>query len=237
VVTDILGLNDEKMQRLTTDLGFSETIFLNWSDGPRPKARIFTPAREIPFAGHPLVGAAWVLINLGPLDPGGIDCAVGKITIRQEDGVTWIGAPADQPVSRLDARDAEGFGTIEIVEVKVPSPYTLIQVRSPSEVSTIKPAQVRDWGDVYVWAWESEGVEVKARFFAPQYGIEEDPATGSAAVALAARMRWSGTDHRSLRILQGEEIGHPSELRLEWDPDRTSVGGTVIKDEVRFLNI
>lgn len=235
VVTDILGLDDEKMQRIAIDLGFSETIYLNWFDGPMPKARIFTPAREIPFAGHPLVGAAWVLINLGPVDPGGIECAIGPIQIRQEEGLTWIDAPAGQIVSRIDSD--VGVNAIESLEVRVPSPYVLTQLRSPADVVAITPSVLTGKGDVYVWAWEKEGELVRARFFAPDFGIEEDPATGSAAVAFAARMREAGVPSGHLVIHQGEEIGHPSRLHLDWDPVRSSVGGTVVRDEVRFLKI
>jgi trans-2,3-dihydro-3-hydroxyanthranilate isomerase len=235
VVTDVLGLDDAKMQRLTIDLGFSETIFLNWFEGPIPRARIFTPSKEIPFAGHPLVGAAWVLLKLGPLDPGGIECAIGPVQIRQKDELTWVDAPAGQPIAPFDA--GHDLGAIEMLEVRVPSPYKLIQVRSPSDVSAINPADLNGLGDVYVWAWEREGELVRARFFAPDFGIEEDAATGSAAVALGARMRGAGVASGDLLIHQGEEMGHPSELHLEWNPRRTSIGGNVIRDEVRFLRI
>ncbi|HKY47158.1 MAG TPA: PhzF family phenazine biosynthesis protein, partial [Acidimicrobiia bacterium] len=75
----------------------------------------------------------------------------------------------------------------------------------------------------------------RARFFAPGFGIVEDPATGSAAVALAARLRSLGHGHGSLQIEQGEEIGHPSRINLVWGANGTSIGGTVARDEVRFL--
>lgn len=235
VVTDILGLDDEKMQRIAIDLGFSETIYLNWFDGPMPRARIFTPAREIPFAGHPLVGAAWVLINLGPLDPGGIESAIGPIQIRQKDGLTWIDAPAGQSVARVNSD--LGVNSIESLEVRVPSPYLLAQLGSPADVAAISPSLLYGKGDVYVWAWEKEGELVHARFFAPDFGIAEDPATGSAAVAFAARMRKAGVPSGHLVIHQGKEIGYPSRLHLDWDPVRSSVGGVVVRDEVRFLKI
>jgi trans-2,3-dihydro-3-hydroxyanthranilate isomerase len=237
VVTDILGLDDERMQRIATELGFPETIYLNWFDGPRPRARIFTPSTELPFAGHPLVGAAWVLINLGPLDPGGIECPIGIIPIRQRGPDTWIEVPPDQPVVAGERELPASVVAVETVEVRVPSPYLLVRLRDPRAVAEVSPSDFGDLGAVYVWAWLNEGEMVKARFFAPGFGIVEDPATGSAAVALAARMRAVGDSEGRLEIHQGAETGQPSLLRLEWDRSRTAVGGTVVRDEVRFLKL
>lgn len=235
VVTDILGLDDDKMQQIATDLAFSETIFLSWFEGPMPKARIFTPAREIPYAGHPLVGAAWILLNLGPVDPGGIECSVGPVQIRQVGETTWIDGTGHQPVKATSPDFGSGLVPIDSAEVLMPSPYLIVQVRTPAEVAAMTPSTVAGFGDVYVWAWAEEGRQVRARFFAPDFGIVEDPATGSAAVALAARLRSLGHGHGSLKIDQGEEIGRPSLINLVWTATGTSIGGTVARDEVRFL--
>ena len=68
VITDVTGLDGAAMQAIATELGFSETVFLDSTRPGVPQARIFTPAAEIPFAGHPLVGAGWVLGAMGPGD-------------------------------------------------------------------------------------------------------------------------------------------------------------------------
>jgi PhzF family phenazine biosynthesis protein len=236
VVTDILGLDDEKMQRIATDLGFPETIYLSWFAGPRPQARIFTPATELSFAGHPLVGAGWVLINLGPLDPGGIDCAAGTIAIRQRGQQTWIEMPKDR-AEVAGPMELAAMDALEDIEVRVPAPYRLIQLASPDAVAALSPQDFADLGAVYTWAWQEENEVVKARFFAAGFRIREDPATGSGAVALAARMVTAGHPEGSLRIQQGAETGQPSVLLLEWDHKRIAVGGTVVRDEVRFLKL
>jgi trans-2,3-dihydro-3-hydroxyanthranilate isomerase len=237
VVTDTLGLDDRKMQRVAADLGFSETIYLNWFEGPIPRARIFTPRTELAFAGHPLVGAAWTLINLGPLDPGAIECGVGPVRIRQVGELTWVDAPADQLVTPVRTRLHPRVEPVELVDVSVPLAYLLVQLDSPADVAAVTPDLFPERDEVYVWAWESEGHSVRARFFGRGVGIEEDPATGSAAVALAARMRYRGVDRGALVVNQGDETGYPSRIHLAWDPDRTSIGGTVVRDEVRFLDI
>ena len=69
VVTDSTSLTTESMQAIAVDLGFSETIFLEWNEGEIPHVRIFTPGAEMAFAGHPLVGMAWTLKQLGPGHP------------------------------------------------------------------------------------------------------------------------------------------------------------------------
>jgi PhzF family phenazine biosynthesis protein len=93
------------------------------------------------------------------------------------------------------------------------------------------------FGQVLVWAWEDPGRVVKARFFAGEVGVPEDPATGSAAVALAAFLRTAGQAEGQVVIHQGDEIGHPSTIQLRWDADFSSIGGTVVRDEVRELEI
>jgi trans-2,3-dihydro-3-hydroxyanthranilate isomerase len=89
---------------------------------------------------------------------------------------------------------------------------------------------------VYLYAFESPG-SVRARFFAPGHGVFEDPATGSAAVALAAAQRATSRMRGRLHINQGSEIGHPSMIELTWNDDRANIGGSVRKDEVRWLEI
>jgi trans-2,3-dihydro-3-hydroxyanthranilate isomerase len=237
VVTDLLGLDDEKMQRIATDLGFSETIFLRWFDEPRPHARIFTPACEMAFAGHPLVGAAWLLLNLGPQDPRGIECAIGTIGITSDGDTTWIDLPGAQSVGPADVDLAGWVNPRAMAKVDMPLRYLLVEVGTPAEVEQASvPVDGAGFDSIYLWAWAGEST-IRARFFIPAAGIPEDPATGSAAVALASLLRSEGQHERELTIEQGFELGHPSTIRLRWNRTRTWVGGAVQKDEVRFLSI
>jgi trans-2,3-dihydro-3-hydroxyanthranilate isomerase len=232
VVTDVTGLDGDKMQRIAYDLGFSETVFLDWRSGGVPHAHIFTPARELPFAGHPLVGAAWVLGVLGPGVTSSLSCDVGDIPFRVDGDVVWIDAPADQPVSP-SSMPLAGVDVMEQMMVEMPLPYVVARLDTPEDVGQI--AQSPSEGSVYLWAWEEKEKSVKARFFAAEHGVVEDPATGSAAVALAAVLRGSGMDEGKLEIHQGDEVGAPSSIRLEWSPGAVRVGGTVRHDEVRVL--
>jgi trans-2,3-dihydro-3-hydroxyanthranilate isomerase len=235
VIPDVTGLTTDGMQSIATDLGFSETVFLDWREGGNPFARIFTPAAELPFAGHPLVGAAWVLTRIGPGGPDCIECGVGEVAIRNVGSLTWIDPPFDQTVSVPSTDVGERLGALHASEVAMPLPYLVLELESPQAVSVV--GRPPNDGMVYVWAWEEEGKRIRARFFAREHGVVEDPATGSAAVALAASMRARGVTSGSVVIHQGQEIGHPSRIDLEWDDHGVHVGGEVARDEVRVLDV
>jgi len=245
VVTDATGLTTDSMQAIAVDLGFSETIFLEWKEGKIPRVRIFTPGAELPFAGHPLVGMGWMLKQLGPGGPDTLRCAAFDVAIRHEGEVVTIEVPLGQRV-RPAPQAPSLAAAVNLPEpvsarwVDMPLPYLLIEAESVAAASSAEPvpAEVFEKAGadmVYLYALASPTV-VRARFFAPGHGVFEDPATGSAAVALAAAMRAEGHASGRLEIGQGLEIGHPSTIILEWHGAQASIGGTVRKDEVRWLD-
>jgi trans-2,3-dihydro-3-hydroxyanthranilate isomerase len=234
VVTDVSGLSDRVMAEVAADLGFSETVFVDWRAGGVPRTRIFTPAAELPFAGHPLVGAAWVLNMLGPGGVDAIDCTVGRCAITLTGDRVAITAPGtERPVRRCTIDLAGWVDPNDAMTVSMPIDYHLIEAGSPEAVAEVQPPHLP--GEVYLWA--RNGDVVKARFFAPEMGVVEDPATGSAAVALATVLAARGESHGSLRIHQGDEIGAPSTIHLDWTPAGITIGGTVTRDETRELDV
>lgn len=232
VVTDVTGLGARTMQRIAADLNFSETVFLDWRDTEHPSVRIFTPTTELTFAGHPLVGTAWLLNTLGPGGPGHLRCpAVEVVTMTDQDGDCWIDAPLSWPVT-----SASAFGwpaAIATHFVEMSHPYLLVELPDPGQVAAV---QTTEYGWTYLYSWEGPNT-IKARFFAAGGGIEEDAATGSAAVALAALWTWQGRDQGAIEINQGDEMGRPSTIRLRWGAGRSAIGGAVVKDEVRWLDV
>lgn len=233
VVTDRSGLAPEKMQEIATELGYSETIFLDWRDQEIPSVRIFTPAVELPFAGHPLVGMTWTLHQLGPGGPSQIDCGIGRVSIGMDGDRAWVDAPLNQRVTqpgRLDGYDP-GSDPLAVTLVEMPVPYHVVEV---ADVAAVAGAPVAEEGMIFVFA-RTGAESVHARFFAPGAGVPEDPATGSAAVALAATLRAEGTPSGSVTIAQGEEMGSPSTIQLSWNDSGARIGGTVVRDEVRWL--
>ncbi len=163
---------EEDRQRIAADLGFSETVFVE--DPGRGELRIFTPGTELPFAGHPLVGTAWLLAQEG----SGVSVLrppAGEVAVRTEGDLTFIcGRPEWAP------------------------PFEHIELGSPAEVEALEgPPDGHELAGV--WAWEDQRAgRVRVRVFLPRIGVEEDEATGSHAVRLAA---WLG---RRITIRQGK---------------------------------
>jgi predicted PhzF superfamily epimerase YddE/YHI9 len=165
-------LPEEDRQRVAADLGFSETVFVD--DAERGELRIFTPGAELPFAGHPLVGTAWLLAREGP-GASVLRPRAGEVPVRFEGDLTFIsGRPEWAPA------------------------FEHIQLGSPAEVEALEgPPDGHDL--VGVWAWEDEEAgRMRVRVFAPRVGVEEDEATGAHAVRLAAQLG------RKITIRQGE---------------------------------
>ncbi len=172
VFLDGARVPERDRQQVAADLGFSETVFVE--DPARGEMRIFTPKAELPFAGHPLVGAAWLLARKGFAVP--VLCPpAGEVPVRTENDLTFIsGRPEWTP------------------------PFELLEFDSPAEVEALTgPPDGRDLAGV--WAWEDrEAGRVRVRVFAPRLGVEEDEATGAHAVRLAARLG------RAITIRQGK---------------------------------
>lgn len=185
-------------QEIARQLGFSETVFV--LDLDTASLEIYTPARELPFAGHPLVGTAWLLGADNP-DLSVLRPPAGEVRIEVHERLVWVHARAEYSPHwdsvRLDTAES-------VLELKGPP---------------------GDLGHVQAWAWQDEeaGV-VRARVFAEQYGVPEDPATGSAAIVLCAALG------RELRIIQGQ-AGMESEIRVRPLADGWfALGGRVVVD-------
>lgn len=242
VVSDVTGLDDAAMQTIAADLGYSETVFIDWMDGHVPSVRIFTPAVEMPFAGHPLVGTAYTLLHLGP---GGLDtviCPAGEVAIGVDGGVAWIETALD-PANATEV-DLDGFADRSHIPkpvrswlVDIPSTYAVIEVATAEAVGAMTPDAdaLREHFGVLVFA--RHDTHVRSRFFAPSGGVFEDPATGSAAVAMATANVASGESTGSVVIHQGEEMGHPSRIDLSWTATTARLAGACERDDARMLDI
>ena len=148
-------------QSTAARLGFSETVFVD--DREDGRISIYTPAIELPFAGHPAVGAAWLLAK--EKAPGEtLLMSAGKVAVRHEDDATYV-----------------------VAKPEWAPPFEYQQLDSPAEVKAMLP---RTGGhNAYIWAWIDEAAgTIRARSFVPGAGIAEDEATGSAALALCAQL-------------------------------------------------
>ena len=240
VINDCRDLDTGAMQAIAHDLGFSETTFVTWDPGEVPHVRIFTPEMELPFAGHPLVGTAWVMNMLGPTPTRALRCGVGEVSITVDGETVWVEAALNQPVrdsaeSSIPARaglpEPSSAKTVEM-----PLEYLILEYPDEETVHTLAP-DFEVLGELFgTLTYTRSGERVRARFFAPDAGVPEDPATGSAAVALAARLAASGEPDGRITIYQGEETGFPSTIELAWSGDTVRFGGTVVRDELRVID-
>ena len=239
VVTDVTGLDAGSMQAIAADLAFSETVFLDWTVPGVPRARIFTTVVEIPFAGHPLVGAGWVLGKMGPGTMRRVACGIGEVPFRMDGDRVFIEVPLPREVEPAPVAPVAGLPPAERAWlVRVPLRYLLLEAGSPEAVAGAHP----DLAALAAAPWEGtllfarSGPAVKARFFCPALGVpDEDPATGSAAVALAAALACDGESAGTMTVDQGDEVGAPSRIEVVWGGGMVAVGGGVRRDEVRVL--
>ena len=247
VFTDARELDTETMHSLTRELNFSESIFVlpPENDG-HVKIRIFTPDRELPFAGHPVLGAAFVLGQPLQLVEIGIETGVGTILVQLErEGPKITFGRMSQPIPAWRPYDrAEELLAVLGVESELPvdwydlgPTHVFVALRTPEEVAALHPNfQALLEFDVGVNCFAPlGGNRYKTRMFAPAHGITEDPATGSAAGPLAVHLlRHSRiASGEEIEIEQGAEINRPSKLyaRAEGTPekiDRVEVGGTAV---------
>lgn len=176
-VVDASTVDPGDRQRIATQLGYSETVFV---DRPQPgtntaHARIYTPAIELPFAGHPTVGAAWWLREQGtPVHT--LQVPAGIVQVAYEDGLTTVSARSEWAPE-----------------------FAIHDLASTEEVLAADPSDYPDDVNHYLWAWvDREKGVVRSRMFATDLGVPEDEATGSAAVRM--------TDYlsRDLTIVQGK---------------------------------
>jgi len=259
IFLDGRGLSAELMQQVTREMNFSETVFfLPPNDRAQAEAhvRIFTPGGELPFAGHPTLGSAWVLgellgkgtvtLQLGAgLVPVDLERDVaGTITFgRMSQPVPQIGGPFDRASELIDALGADPRADGLPVETYVNGPVNVyVEFADEKTVAGLEPDMQRlARVPVNLSCFALTGQGVTTRMFAPALGVTEDPATGSAAGPLAVHLARHGriAFGEEIKIRQGAQIGRPSVLyaRAEGSAgsspqdatiDRVLVGGRAV---------
>ncbi len=240
------GLGEREMQLIARQFNLSETVFIFPGDAEASASlRIFTPGGELPFAGHPTLGAAAVWQRLRGLGEAfALRTPAGLIPIRLSDGICRLSAPpASQRLADLDPSDAAAMLGLSLDDIAAPPAWVsagneqlLIRLASREAVLAARPdpqrfirhAQARPGRSVaYLWH-EQAGVATVRFFFEQQGAIVEDPGTGSACANLGGWCALNGLAPLRWRVEQGEAIGRPNVLYLQVDEEgRVSVGGRV----------
>lgn len=217
VVVGAAGLSKLQMQQIAREFNFSETSFvLSPEQGHDRKVRIFTPTREVPFAGHPNIGTAFVLASNGLLGDISADRVVtfeeqaGLVEVRitrQQDERLWceLLAPQSLKVGQVVMPElAAPALSLDVADIRlnvhppcvagVGLPFLVVELssqealeRASFNMSVMEALQKRRvTPDILLYIRSSGNADIKARMFAPMDGVPEDPATGSANCALAA---------------------------------------------------
>lgn len=244
VVLDAEALSTQQMQQIAGEFNLSETAFpLRPTDAERSEGadytlRIFTPDVELPFAGHPSVGSAWWLAQIGRVEPGVVHqrCGAGLLPIEVDERsakLTGGAASVSEPISPGSALAAVGLDDSDLVEphAQIASAglaYAIVFV-TPEAIARCQPniSVLRESFSypspatgVYVVAWDAAARHAQARMFAGDIGTPEDPATGSAALALGALLVARGEcpdGVTTFTVEQGMHMGRASRLEVTCD--------------------
>ncbi|MBD0290763.1 MAG: PhzF family phenazine biosynthesis protein [Thermoleophilia bacterium] len=249
VFTDAREIPADLLQPLAREVNFSETVFVYPSAGDgHVRLRIFTPAAEMPFAGHPVLGAAFVLAAPLQLTEIRLETNAGVVPVHLErEGPRIVFGRMSQPLPRVEpfAGAAALLGALGVERSLLPVElydlgirHVFVALASPEEVAALEPdfaALARLAGYVGANCFAGSGTRWKTRMFAPADGVFEDPATGSAAGPLAVHLARHGwiSFGEEIEIEQGAEVGRPSRLvaRAEGSRDELAlveVGGSAV---------
>jgi trans-2,3-dihydro-3-hydroxyanthranilate isomerase len=244
VIPDASGLSSEQMQQIAREFNFSESTFVFPAQhGNSYQVRIFTPSREVPFAGHPNIGTAFVLNDIGMLDD------TQPVVFEEKAGLVKLELHANDSGARrfsLAAPEAFSFGqkfsaellaqalSLENSDIKVDVhlpviassglPFILVELSSLKALQNAKVnlpgfealAALGVMPDIHLYTISDDEYDVRCRMFAPFDGVNEDPATGSANCALAgllAHYHCPDDGKYQWKVAQGVEMGRPSKIQ------------------------
>ena len=250
VFTDARQFEEEQLQLVAREMNLSETVFVLGKEGDgHARIRIFTPARELPFAGHPVLGTAFVLAAPLSLDEIRLETQSGVVPVRleREDGRIAFGRmeqplPSVRPFAGDEEQLLRALG-VERSELPIEvydngNVFAYVALPSREAVAGLAPdvnALARLDDVVGVDCFAGSGSSWKTRMFAPAAGVAEDPGTGSAAGPLAVHLARHGRIGwgEEIVIEQGVEVRRPCVLHARADGsgdtvERVEVGGSAV---------
>jgi trans-2,3-dihydro-3-hydroxyanthranilate isomerase len=252
VFTDASGLDTDVMQRAARELNLSETVFLLRAEDPNAhlRARIFTPNTELPFAGHPVLGTAFVVGRSMGSSVVRLQTGAGIVPVRltRTNGGPPVYGEMEQPIPSVEPFEAvdelvaalgaaPAHGALPIEAYRNGPAHVYVELPSEEAVAALKPdlGAIEALGAYGINCFAGSGTRWKTRMFGPALGVSEDPATGSAAGPLALHLARHGHIEfgTEIEIVQGVEIGRRSVLRARASGnhervERVTVGGSAV---------
>ena len=249
VFTNAQPIPERLLQPLAKEIGFSETVYCYPAEAKgHVRIRIFTPASEVPFAGHPTLGTAFVLAAPMQLGSIGLETGAGLVTVELERGGSGsiVFGRMSQPLPRIEpfAQVTELLAALGLERSELPVElydngisHVFVALASEEQVAALEPDSktLAVFGSIGVNCFAGAGKSWKTRCFVSGLGISEDPATGSAAGPLALHLARHGAIAfgEEIEIRQGEEVGRPSFLYASAHGtsesiERVEVGGCAV---------
>jgi trans-2,3-dihydro-3-hydroxyanthranilate isomerase len=252
VFTDATGLSTEVMQRAARELNLSETVFVLRSEQAHLRVRIFTPAVELPFAGHPILGTAFVVGRAMGSPVVRLETGAGVVPVtltRPDGGGDPIYGEMEQPIPAVESFSetaallgalgvpGDRDGLLPIEAYRNGPVHVYIELPGPDAVAGLRPdiGALERLGVYGINCFAATADGFKTRMFGPALGVAEDPATGSAAGPLAVHLARHGRVPfgSEIEIVQGVEIGRRSVLHARVDGsadaiERVVVGGSAV---------
>ncbi len=240
VVRDAARLDTPRMQAMALEMNFSETTFVISESESRARVRIFTPTQELPFAGHPTLGTAWVLGR--DRDHFTLELDAGDVRVDFHEGLAWMSPP---PIQLHETHPVESVGSWLGLAPEAFDPrfvpqrgfagldFLFVGLRSLDSLRRLAPAleQLRALPAFGLFAFSSDGYpdggDIAARMFFEAGGLREDPATGSANSVFAKYLMQTLGPDFSLTVDQGVEMQRPSRIYLEARGGQVRIGGKV----------
>ena len=247
VIMEADGLSAEQMQRLARWTNLSETTFLATEGENGYRLRIFTPAHELPFAGHPTIGSAHAALEAGLInDPAGFTqhCGLGDLPLWHADGVTWVRVPLpakveieseteklSQALGGVRVHDPLAFDTGPVWLVgRLESLDDLRNLAVNRDLLIQLSLEIDQAAGAVLYAFNEEGgIEVRA--LAPVHGIDEDPVCGSGNLCAAAHLKATGDIARvgnQYQARQGMNLGRDGRLHLNVLDEALELGGRAV---------
>jgi len=251
VFTDASGLSADAMQRAAREMNLSETVFVFRSEDSNAhlRVRIFTPATELPFAGHPVLGTAFVVGRAMGSNVVRLETGLGVVPVkleRADGGAPTYGemeqfVPTPEQFDRVDellaALGVEAYDGLPIEGYRNGPLHVYVEFPSEDAVASLRPdiGAIEQLGAYGINCFAGSGELWKTRMFGPGLGVAEDPATGSAAGPLAVHLARHGVvpPGTDIEIVQGVEIGRRSVLHARAEGtveriERVFVGGSAV---------
>jgi PhzF family phenazine biosynthesis protein len=245
VVLDGEGLDTARMQHIARWTNLSETTFLLPSKVADYHLRIFSPTRELPFAGHPTIGSAHAALEAGIAKGNRIkqECGAGVLDLTVDDGVIYVRSPAVKISPAPEIPRAIGIALAAgapPLRGDVGPVWLTGEVKDAATLAALKPdmSALAQWSDslnatgVTVFASSGEkDCAFHVRSFAPAHSIPEDPVCGSGNISVAAYLRMSGQGGRfgpRYTARQGMQLGRDGQVSIRFEGDKILLGGSAV---------